>query len=114
SVPMLLLPIVASPAAAGLACLVVRSHRTMAWLGFAAYADTLALGVRLLPLVVANGVVTELGQFLSADALSAWMVLLISAVSLGTSLYAKRYFSRDLAAGMLTAGRVREVFVLTP
>jgi hydrogenase-4 component F len=42
------------------------------------------------------------------------MVLLISAVSLGTSLYAGRYFRRDLAAGVVTAGRVKEFFVLTP
>ena len=58
--------------------------------------------------------VTEWHEFLSADALSAWMVLLISVVSLATSLYAGRYFQRDLAAGAVTPGRVREFFVLTP
>ena len=42
------------------------------------------------------------------------MVLLISVVSLGTSLYAGRYFRRDLAAGRCHAGRVKEFFVLTP
>ena len=59
-------------------------------------------------------VVTEWDEFFRADALSAWMVLLISVVSLGTSLYAGRYFRRDLAAGAVTAGRVKEFFVLTP
>src|SRR6266581_3750577 len=68
----------------------------------------------LLRLVVARNLVSEWGEFLYADALSAWMVLLISAVSLGTSLYAGRYFRRDLAAGTATAGRVRQFFVLTP
>jgi len=42
------------------------------------------------------------------------MVLLISIVSLGTSLYAGRYFQRDMAAGTVTPGRVKEFFVLTP
>src|SRR5438093_3524336 len=42
------------------------------------------------------------------------MVMLISAVSLGSSLYAGRYFKRDLASGVVTPGRVREFFVLTP
>ena len=59
-------------------------------------------------------VVTEWEEFFRADALSAWMVLLISVVSLGSSLYAGRYFRRDLAAGVVTAGRVKEFFVLTP
>jgi formate hydrogenlyase subunit 3/multisubunit Na+/H+ antiporter MnhD subunit len=50
------------------------------------------LGIALLRRVLARGVVTEWGEFLYADALSAWMVLLISVVSLATSLYAGRYF----------------------
>ena len=57
----------------------------------------------LLDQVLAVGFVAEWEEFLSADALSAWMVLLISAVSLGSSLYAGRYFHRDLAAGVVTA-----------
>ena len=109
-----LTPILIVPAVAGLLCLLVRSHRFMAGLGVAAFLATLALGIRLLHLVLARGIVTECDEFFSADALSAWMVLLISVVSLGTSLYAGRYFSRDLATGVVTAGRVREFFVLTP
>ncbi len=68
----------------------------------------------LLGQVLERGVVTEWNEFLCADALSAWMVLLISAVSLGTMLYAGRYFRRDLEAKSITPGRVREFFVLTP
>jgi hydrogenase-4 component F len=59
-------------------------------------------------------VVTEGGEFLRADALSVWMTLLISVVSLGSSLYAGRYFQRDLAAQTVTPGRVKEYYVLTP
>jgi hydrogenase-4 component F len=86
----------------------------MEWINILAFAATLALGVQLLHEVLAHAVVTEWREFFYADALSAWMVLIISAVSLGTSLYAGRYFRRDLAAGVVTAGRVKEYFVLTP
>jgi hydrogenase-4 component F len=102
------------PLLAGLLCLLVRSRRVMEALNVLAFAGVLALGVRLFGQVLAHGVVTEWRQFLYADALSAWMVLLISVVSLGTSLYAGRYFRRDLAAQMVTPGRVKEFFVLTP
>lgn len=111
---MLLTPILLVPLVAGLACLLVRSRRVMEGLNVLAFAIALALGLRLLPQVLAASVVAEWKEFLSADALSAWMVLLISVVSLATSLYAGRYFRRDLAAGVVTAGRVREFFVLTP
>jgi len=102
------------PAAAALACLPARSLRLMWALGVASCLIALALGVALLPQVLSRGVVTEWNEFLCADALSAWMVLIIAAVSLGTSLYAGRYFQRDLEAGTVTLGRAREFFVLTP
>jgi hydrogenase-4 component F len=112
----LLIPILVTPAIAGLLCLLVRSRRVMEAANALAFGATLALGVRLLGevLVRQSHVVTECEEFFRADALSAWMVLLISVVSLGTSLYAGRYFRRDLAAGMVTPGRVKEFFVLTP
>ena len=105
---------IAIPLATGLLCLLVPSRRLMEGLNVLAFGATLVLGIQLLQEVLANKVVTEWGQFFYADALSAWMVLLISAVSLGTSLYAGRYFRRDLAAGTVTPGRVKEFFVLTP
>jgi hydrogenase-4 component F len=113
---MLLTPILLIPPLVALACLLTPSRWRwlMEGLNILAFAATLALGIRLLPEVLARHVVSEGNGFLSADALSAWMVLLIPAVSLGTSLYAGRYFRRDLAAGAVTAGRVKEFFVLTP
>jgi hydrogenase-4 component F len=111
---LLLTPILVVPVLAGLLCLLVPSRRGMAMLGVLAFLTTLGLGIRLFHEVLARGVVTEWGEFFSADALSAWMVLLISVVSLATSLYAGRYFRRDVAAGSVSPGRVREFFVLTP
>jgi len=111
---MLLTSILLVPFVAGVACLLVRRRRALEGLNVLAFAIVLAFGLRLLNEVLAARVVTEWNRFLSADALSAWMVLLVSAVSLAASLYAGRYFRRDLAAGIVTAGRVREFFVLTP
>jgi hydrogenase-4 component F len=110
----LLTPILLSPAAAALLCLALRSRRLMEWVNVAAFGLSLALGIRLLGQVLEERVVTEWSEFFRADALSAWMVLLIGAVSLGSSLYAGRYFRCDLADGAVTPGRVKEFFVLTP
>lgn len=110
-----LVPILVVPTAAGLLCLLLRSRRAMALANVLAFAVTLALSLQLLPGVLrAPYVVTECNEFFRADALSAWMALLISAVSLGSSLYAGRYFQRDLAARAVTPGRVKEFYVLTP
>ena len=111
---LLLTLILILPALASLLCFVVRSPRVMSAIGVLAFSATLALGIALLYQVLACRVVTEWNEFLSADALSALMVLLISVVSLATSLYAGGYFRRDVAAGAVAPGRVREFFVLTP
>ncbi len=111
---MELTAILLAPAVAGVLCLLGGSRRLMHFINVAAFALTLGLGIDLLHRVLARHVVTEWNQFLYADALSAWMVLIIAAVSLGSALYAGRYFKQDLAAGVVTAGRVREFFVLTP
>ncbi|HEX9048835.1 MAG TPA: proton-conducting transporter membrane subunit [Verrucomicrobiae bacterium] len=102
------------PLAASLGCWLAPGRRMMAALNVLAFGVTLALGILLAQQVLARGAVTEWGEFLRADALSAWMVLLISAVSLGSSLYAGRYFERDLELGLVSPVRVREFFVLTP
>ncbi len=110
----LLSSILLVPFAAGLLCLLVRSRGAMEALNIAAFAVVVGLGCELLRQVLMVQVVTECREFFRADALSAWMVLLISVVSLGTSLYAGRYFRRDLAAGAVSPSRVKEFFVLTP
>src|ERR1039458_10424837 len=78
--PLLTLILIA-PAAAGLANLLPVPRRAMRWLNVMAFAATLAFGIALLGQVLARGVVSEWNEFLYADALSAWMVLLISMVS---------------------------------
>jgi len=110
----ILVPIIAAPLMTGLLCLTMRSRRVMEVANVVAFAFGVVAGIQLLRQVATGRVVTEWDEFFRADALSAWMVLLISIVSLGTSLYAGRYFQRDMAAGTVTPGRVKEFFVLTP
>jgi hydrogenase-4 component F len=111
--PLLTLILIA-PAAAALAGLLPVPRRAMPWLSVLAFGVTLALGMALVPRVLERGVVTEWGEFLYADALSAWMVLVISVVSLASAIYAVGYFRRNLAEGAVTERRFREFFVLTP
>src|SRR2546426_11553886 len=113
---MLLTTILCVPFVVGLACLFARPRASVESLNIAGFVSVSVLGVKLLNTVLANNgaAATEWDGFLRADPLSAWMVLLISVVSLATSLYAVRYFRRDLAAGALTARRAREFSVLTP
>jgi hydrogenase-4 component F len=79
-----------------------------------AFGGTMILSIRLLFEVLDRRVVTECHEFFYADALSAWMVLLISVVSLASAIYAVGYLRRDLADGAVTERRFREFYVLTP
>src|ERR1039458_8795792 len=88
--------ILIAPVAAGLANLLPMPRRVMSSLNALAFGATLVFGILLVRQVLALGVVSEWNEFLFADALSAWMVLLISMVSLSASLYAGRYFDREI------------------
>src|SRR6266566_9008049 len=113
---MLLISILLAPLVVALLCLFARPRGLVESLNIAGFLSVLVLGVQLFQTVLTNDgkVVTAWDEFLRADALSAWMVLLISIVSLATSLYAVRYFRRDLADATVTERRFREFYVLTP
>ncbi len=111
---MLLTALLLIPLLAGLLCWLVKPRWVLEMLNVATFSAALALGIALAARVLAGGPVTEWRAFLRADALSAFMVLLIGLVSLASSLYAIGYLRRDLAAKRLTENRVREFYVLTP
>jgi hydrogenase-4 component F len=113
---MLLTSILCLPLLVGLLCLFARPRALVEILNLAGFLGVLILGIKLFHSVLATPgrALTEWGQFLRADALSAWMVLLISSVSLATSLYAVRYFRRDLADATVSERRWRQFYVLTP
>src|ERR1039457_859880 len=113
---MLLTSILCVPFVVGLLCIVARPRALMELLNIAGFASVLVLGVKLFKTVLANNgvAISEWNEFLRADALSAWMVLLISVVSLASSIYAVSYFRRNLADAVVTERRFREFYVLTP
>lgn len=113
---MLLTSILFVPLLVGLACLFIRRRALVESLNIVGFIAVLVLGVKLFKTVLVNpgGVVVEWGEFLRADALSAWMILLVAIVSVVTSIYAVRYFRSDLAEAAITETRFREFYVLTP
>jgi len=113
---VLLTAIIGVPLAVALLCLVGRPRWLLEALNVAGFAAALVLGVTLAKAVLVSdgGVCSAWGEFLRADALSAWMVLLIAIVSLASALYAVTYFRRDLADATVTERRFREFYVLTP
>jgi hydrogenase-4 component F len=113
---MMLISILGVPLIVALLCLFARPRALVESLNIAGFVCVLLLGIKLFQTVLTNGGngVTAWDEFLRADALSAWMVLLISIVSLASSLYAVRYFRCDLADATLTERRFREFYVLTP
>jgi len=113
---MLLTFILCVPFGVGLLCLFARPRGMVEFLNIAGFLSVLILSGKLFKTVLANNgsAVTEWQEFLRADALSAWMVLLIALVSLASSLYAVRYFRCDLADGVVNERRFREFYVLTP
>src|SRR6266511_6456062 len=113
---MLLTSILCVPFVVGLLCLITRPRALVESLNLAGFGCVLVLGINLFNNVLTNhgDAIVEWDAFLRADALSAWMVLLIALVSLATSLYAIRYFRRDLADAVVTERRFREFYVLTP
>ncbi len=102
------------PLCAGLLCWLVKPRWMIETLNVLGFGATFCLGLALAARVLEHRTVTEWNSFLYADALSAWMVLLISLVSLASAIYALGYMRRDLASGHLTEGRFREYYVLTP
>src|SRR5215471_1307469 len=107
---MLLTSILCLPLAVALVCLFARSRPVLAWVNVAGQVGVLALGIKLFDAIIANQgeAVVEWGEFLRADALSAWMVFLVAIVSLSAALYAVRYFRGDLPQATMTERRVRE------
>jgi hydrogenase-4 component F len=111
---MLLLLFILVPAAAAVLCWLTRAQRGLEAYNLLAFATTAALAIKLLAAVLGQGPVIGCHDLLRADALSAWMVLLISTVSLATALYAVRYFRRDIAAQAIPVARARQFYILTP
>ena len=104
----MILALAAPSAAAGLYAL-LGWRRVTAWLGVPAAATVLGCGAYL----AASGTPREVGAFLRADALSAFMLIVIGAVALIASLAGPVYLSDERRAGNVGPRAARWYGVLT-
>ncbi len=111
---MLLATLLSLPLFAGLLCLITKRHWLLETFNIIACGISLILAILLAGEVLEYGVVQEWDSFLYADALSAFMVLLISIVSLSSSIFSVGYLRRDLTSAKLTESRFRHYYILTP
>jgi hydrogenase-4 component F len=99
---MLLVAVLAVPVACGVVSGVVPFRRWVAWLGTASATAVLALGITLAVRVVDGPAATGAAGVLRADALSAFMVVVIGAIAVLATLQGVRYLDCELAAGRCT------------
>ena len=89
-----------APILAGLLALVVPWRPAVAWIGAGSSAVVLGLGITLAARVEASGPIGT--GVLRIDALSAFLVIVIGAVSLLATTYSVRYLAEEVASGEAT------------
>jgi hydrogenase-4 component F len=95
----MLLYLILAAAAAGAVTAVVPWRRQLSWLAAAANGAVLVLGVLLAIRVTRHQPLAAPGGVLRADALSAFMVVVIGAIALLASCQSARYLSAQVARG---------------
>jgi hydrogenase-4 component F len=98
----MLVAVLAIPVACAIVCGVVPWRRALGWLGTASAASVLALGVVISIKVVHRPAITGAGGILRADALSAFMVVVIGVIALLATLQGVRYLDGEIAEGRCT------------
>ncbi|MHB1875135.1 MAG: proton-conducting transporter transmembrane domain-containing protein [Streptosporangiaceae bacterium] len=96
---MLIYALLASPAAAGAAAALLPWRRWVGWLSAAANGTVLALGIALAREAVTGQAPTAAGGALRADALSAFMVVVIGAIAVLASWQSVRYLAAAISKG---------------
>ncbi len=99
---MLIYAILAVPAAAGVTAAAAGWRRWAGWAAAAANGAVLVLGVALAVQATGHQPPTAAGGVLRADALSAFMVVVIGAIAVLASCQSVRYLSAETARGTCT------------
>lgn len=107
--PLVLLVLV--PVAAGTASLLARDRRVVDALQCAQAGALLASAVLVAGSVAANGSLSA-GLLLEADALSAWLDVILGVVGSTGTLYAVGYMGEEMDRGYLSLARYRRFFCL--
>ena len=109
---MLIYAILTVPAAAGAAAAVTPWRRQSGWAAVAANAAVLVLGIALAAQATHRRLPAVLGGTLRADALSAFMVIVIGAIAVLASSQSVRYLSAETARGTCTERHAARYIVL--
>jgi len=107
--PLVLL--ITAPVMAGIASLFVRQRRVIEVLQCAQAGAMLAAAALVADRVIADGEVS-VGSFLRADALSAWLDLIIGVVGATGTLYAVGYVGEEMNSAHLSLKRYSHFFCL--
>jgi len=94
----MLATVVLLPAAVAALSALFGWRRWVAWAGVATGVGVLGGGIAVAVRVLGDGAITE-GGILRADALSAWMVIVIGAITLLANLFAVGYLGAELDQG---------------
>ncbi|WP_033289620.1 proton-conducting transporter membrane subunit [Amycolatopsis jejuensis] len=99
---VLVLVVLAVPAVTALGFLIPAWRRGILWAGAGSAVAGLAAAIALAAAVVQSGPVTALGGLLRADALSAFLLVVIGAVAVPATLASPGHFAAERAAGRAT------------
>jgi hydrogenase-4 component F len=109
---LLILPVVL-PALAGAGYAAAGWRRATAWLGAVAALGLLGSGIALAVVVAHSGPRSALGGLLRADALSAYMVIVVGAIAILAMAASPAYLAAELAAGHASPRTARRYGILT-
>jgi hydrogenase-4 component F len=109
---MLIYAVLTIPAAAGAAAAVTPWWRQSGWVAVAANGAVLVLGIVLAAQATHRRLPALLGGTLRADALSAFMVIVIGAIAVLASCQSVRYLSAETARGTCTERHAARYIVL--
>lgn len=111
---MILILLLLAPLVEAAACGLSFSRQWMERVSLISAAVNLILAVMLVRAVARVQPVSAFGGFLYADALSALVVVLTAFVAFVCAIYAVGYFRTDFEKQIITVGRLKEYYTLTP
>jgi hydrogenase-4 component F len=96
-----------TPLFAAILCALIGTRREMGAISVTGSILTLLFGLLLIDKILVDGSASALNNFLYADGLSAYLVLIISVIGLLANIYSVSYIHEEYAQGQIDHGRLR-------
>ncbi len=100
------------PLLTAILCGLIGTRRFMEVSSLLGSALTTFFGILLIREVLIDEPILQLGGLLYADALSAYLVLIVSAIGMLSSLYSIGYIGHEFSKGVFGSGKLREYYFL--